>query len=53
MLIELSECCVVKLFAVVYSDFFGYAEAAYNALLEEFLQRGSRDVMKSLGFDPF
>ena len=50
---ELSECGTVKLLAIVHCDFFGYAEAAYNALLEEFLQRGSRDVMKSLGFDPF
>ena len=52
MLTELSECCAVKLFAIVYSDFFGYAEAAYNVLPEEFLQCGSRDVAKSLGFDP-
>ena len=52
MLTELSECCAVKLFAIVYSDFFGYAEAAYNVLPEEFLQSGGRDVAKSFGFDP-
>jgi len=52
MLTELSECCAVKLFAIVYSDFFGYAELAYNVLPEEFLQSGGRDVAKSFGFDP-
>ena len=52
MLTELSECCAVKLFAIVYSDFFGYAEVAYNVLLEELLQSGGRNVAKSFGFDP-
>ena len=27
-MIELSECCTVKLFAIVYCDFFGYAKVA-------------------------
>ena len=52
LLAECSECCAVKLFAIVYYDFFGYAEAAYNILPKEFLQCGGRDVMKSFSFDP-
>ena len=52
MLTELSKCCAVKLFAIVYSYFFGYAETAYNVLLEEFLQSGGCDVAESFGFDP-
>ena len=49
---ELSECCAVKLFAIVYNDFFGYTEAAYNVLPEEFLQSGGCDIAESFGFDP-
>ena len=52
LLAECSECCAVKLFAIVYCDFFGYAEAAYNILPEKFLQGGGRKIAKRLGFDP-
>ena len=52
MLTELSECCAIKLFAIVNCDFFWYAEAAYNILLEKFMQGGGRDIAKRLGFDP-
>ena len=44
---ELSECGVI-----VNCYFFGYAEAAYDVLLEKFLQGSGRDVAKHLGFDP-
>jgi len=52
LLTEFSECGTVKLFAIVYCDFFGYAEAAYNILPEKFLQGGGRKIAKRLGFDP-
>ena len=52
-MIELSECGTVKLFAVVYCDFFGYAEVAYNVLPEKLLKGSGRDIPKRLGFDPF
>jgi len=40
------------LLAVVYGDFFWYAEAAHNVLLEELLQGSGCDISESLGFDP-
>ena len=52
LLTEFSECGTVKLFSIVYCDFFGYAEAAYNVLPEKFLQGGYYNITKRLGFDP-
>jgi hypothetical protein len=52
LLIELSECGTVKLFAIIYCDLFWYAKAAHNILPEKFLQGGGHDIVKRFGFDP-
>ena len=38
--------------AIVYGDFFWYAEAAYNILLEKLLQGSGSNISECLSFDP-